>query len=760
MGDAWRTARPARAESVAAVDDPIFGKRGKGRRLRLIDIDSWVDANLYESFNSLKDTYDAYSAFMSRFRVRGARRVAVELFADAYSFAILGGLIVLSFAHSAYQEIDPSWQQSTQYSIAFTDRYGRPIGKRGLLHNDAVPLEEIPDHMVKAVLATEDRRFFAHFGIDFVGLIRAMSENVRANDVVQGGSTLTQQLAKNLFLSPERTLERKIKEAFLALWLEARLPKREILKLYLDRAYLGGGTVGVDAAAEYYFGKSVRDVNVAEAAMLAGLFKAPTRFAPHANLPAARARANVVLNNMVEAGFLTEGQVYSARQNPASVVDRTDDYVPNYFLDWAFREAQRLANGKDFVLTAKTTLELNLQKSASSVLESALRQYGPRYEADQGAIVLMEHDGAVRAMVGGRDYGESQFNRATDALRQPGSAFKPFVYLTALMNGFTPDSVIVDAPISIGDWSPKNYGRSYAGPVTLTTGLTKSINTIPVRLSLSFGREKIADTAHLMGIRSNILITRSLPLGVAEVTLLDMTSSYAAFANGGKRATGYGILELVNSRGEVVYDRDRHEPPPEQLVDPIYTTELNYMLSNVIEFGTGRRALLDFTVAAGKTGTTQSYRDAWFMGFTGKFVAGVWFGNDDFRSTNRMTGGSLPAMTWKQLMSVAHTEQDILPIAGAIDPRGVMSDLETRVAEGVSGVPGTALVPPGRTSTLSEGMVSTLDELESLFARTPRGGDSAGQSRERLTPAAGGRGARTTGGERAVPTAGLSPANR
>lgn len=701
------------------MDDPTFSTKGKQRRVRLLAIDSWLDAGVYETLRSLSDRYEAFSAFMARFRISGLRRVLVELAADGFSFAILGGLVVLSFAYPAFEETGQAWRQSTQYSITFTDRYGREIGKRGLLHNDAVPLEEIPDHMIKAVLATEDRRFYQHFGIDFVGLLRAVTENVRANDVVQGGSTLTQQLAKNLFLTPERTLDRKIKEAFLAMWLEARLSKSEILKLYLDRAYLGGGTVGVDAAAEYYFGKSAREVNLAESAMLAGLFKAPTRFAPHVNLPAARARANVVLNNMVESEFLTEGQVYGARQNPASVVDRSENSVPNYFLDWAFAEAPGYVNGKDFVLTVKTTLDPDIQKSVDSAVESSLRQFGPKYKAEQGAMVVMEHDGAVRGLIGGRDYGESQFNRAVDALRQPGSSFKPFVYLTALMNGFTPDSIVLDAPISIGDWSPKNYGRSYAGRVTLTNALQRSLNTVAVRISQSFGRTKIAETAKKMGIRSNILITRSLPLGVAEVTLLDMTSAYSAFANGGKKATGYAILEIRNSTGEVIYDRGRDEPPPEQLIDTSYIADLNFMLSHVVEFGTGRRAKIDFTVAAGKTGTNQAYRDAWFMGYTGKYVAGVWFGNDNFKPMNRMTGGSLPAMTWKQVMSVIHTEQDILPIVGAIDPRGIMAAHETQVADSASGSAGVALVPLARTSTLPEGLVTALERLKGLFAETP-----------------------------------------
>ena len=323
---------------------------------------------------------------------------------------------MLTLALPAFDETDDSWKTAGKYSVTFLDRYGNEIGKRGILYSDAVLLADVPDHMTNATLATEDRRFFYHFGIDIIGTARAMVENVRANDVVQGGSSITQQLAKNLFLSPERSLERKIKEAFLALWLEARLTKKEILKLYLDRSYMGGGAFGVEAAAQLYFNKSVRDVNLAEAAMLAGLFKAPSRFAPHIDLPASRARANIVLNNLVEAGYLTEGQVHGARLNPATIVDRSNFYSPDWFLDHAFTQVRRLMRDKDgYVLTAQTTVDLSLQRAGQEAVENTLRKFGRDKRAKQGALVSMEPDGAVRVIVGGRDYGESQFNRVTRA---------------------------------------------------------------------------------------------------------------------------------------------------------------------------------------------------------------------------------------------------------------------------------------------------------------------------------------------------------
>jgi len=699
--------------------DPLQNRKHKRTGAKLLEIDSWIDSSLFFIGRAIHNAYQAYSTWMTRFHVGGFKRVFVELSSDGLTFGVVGGMLMLYLAIPAFDVTTDDWRATHDYAVVFTDRYGNEIGRRGVLQNESVPLDEIPDHMIKAVLATEDRRFFQHFGIDIIGLFRAMSENVRANSVVQGGSTLTQQLAKNLFLTSERTLSRKIKEAFLALWLEARLTKREILKLYLDRAYLGAGTIGADAAAEYYFGKSVRDVTIAEAAMLAGLFKAPSKFAPHANMPAARARANVVLDNMVEASFLTEGQVFGARQNPATVIDRTEYYVPNYFLDWAFEEVQRLGNGKDFVLNVRTTIDIDLQKAAESAMASSFRQFGQRYGAGQGAMVVTEHDGAVRVMIGGRDYGESQFNRAAHALRQPGSSFKPFVYLTAMMNGFTPQSVVLDAPINIGGWSPRNYGRSYRGPVTLLTALTRSINVIPVRLAQRIGRDKIVETAKKVGIRSEMVITRSLPLGTTEVTVLDMAGAYTVFANGGHRATPFGIIEIRNSRGEIIYNHNEDGPKPEQIIPQKYIANLNQMLTNVVENGTGRRAKLDFTVAGGKTGTTQAYRDAWFMGFTGKYVGGVWFGNDDFTSTRRMTGGSLPAMTWKQFMVVAHRTRDIPPIVGALDPRGLMHREETEVASNGLNPDGTPADTGPHVSTLSTQMSNALERLQTLFRDSP-----------------------------------------
>jgi penicillin-binding protein 1A len=600
---------------------------------------------------------------MRRIPVTGWKRALFEIAGDGLTLGTGAALVMLMLALPAFQVTRSDWRSKGDLAVTFLDHYGNEIGKRGIKQSDAVPLEEMPDYLIKAVLATEDRRFFDHFGIDVLGTFRALSENLRANSVVQGGSSLSQQLAKNLFLSNERTIERKIKEAFLALWLEANLPKQEILKLYLDRAYMGGGTFGVEAASEFYFGKSVKNVSLAEAALLAGLFKAPSRFAPHINLPAARARANEVLTNMVQAGFVTEGQVIGARRHPADIVQREAvSGSPDYFLDWAFDRVKETAPPGDRVLTVRTTVDVGMQRAAEESIASTLRQFGDAYRVKQAALVAMEPDGAVRAMVGGRDYGESQFNRATDALRQPGSSFKPYVYTTAMMNGFTPKSIIQDAPICIGNWCPKNYSGGYSGPVTLTTGLVKSINTIPVRLAQAIGRDKIVEVAHRMGITTELRITRSLPLGASEVTVLDQTASYSVFASGGYKATPYAFTQIINSRGDVVYDRRRDAPPPERVLDESTVAAMNGILVQVPEWGTGRRAKLDGIRSAGKTGTTSAYRDAWFVGFTGNYVAAVWVGNDNYTPTRRLTGGILPAQTWKQFMTFAHQGVELKPI--------------------------------------------------------------------------------------------------
>ncbi len=640
----------------------------------LLDLDARLNASLFAFWMALRSLWDDYSAFMDRFHVSGFRRIAVEGLSEAATLGTCGSVLMLALAIPAFNETtDEDWLKRSELAVTFLDRYGNRIGERGIRHNDSVPLEEMPDHLIKAVLATEDRRFYDHFGIDLAGTLRALTTNVRAGGVIQGGSSITQQLAKNLFLSNERTIERKVKEAFLAIWLESRLKKNEILKLYLDRAYLGGGAYGVDAAAQYYFAKSARDVNLAEAAMLAGLFKAPTRYAPHNNLPAARARASIVLDNLVEANFMTEGQVFGARRNPARAVDRREEQTPNYYLDYAFREVQQIAaklppSVIERVFVVRTAFDPAIQKTADDAIESSLRQFGRDYNAHQAAIVVMEVNGALRAMVGGRDYGESQFNRATDALRQPGSSFKPFVYATAFMNGMTGKTMVLDGPICLGNWCPQNYSRSYFGNMPISQALTLSLNTPAVRVAGIVGRNKIVDLARKMGLTTELRISAPLPLGAAEVTVFDMTQAYATFASNGKRVRGHAALEIRSQTGDLIWRDTTDLARAAQLLPVSVINEINPILVNVVENGTARRAILNGIISGGKTGTTNAYRDAWFIGFTGNFVAAVWYGNDDYQPLRRMTGGSLPAMTWHRVMEVAHQGTKLIPMPGVERP--------------------------------------------------------------------------------------------
>ncbi|MEL6373432.1 MAG: PBP1A family penicillin-binding protein [Pseudomonadota bacterium] len=657
------------------MSDWLFKQGRRARLISWIGVDSWIDSTIHETVQHFKDRWNAATNWFARFRLAGWKRWANELGSEALTLGAAGLAFVYVLALPAFMEIDEGrWLATGQYSVKFLDRNGNEIGKRGILHSDEVPLDEIPPFLINATLATEDRRFFEHYGIDVFGTLRALFENVRANDVVQGGSTLTQQLAKNLFLTSERSLQRKIKELFLAFWLEARLTKRQILKLYLDRAYMGGGAFGVEAASRLYFGKSVRDITLAEAAMMSGLYKAPTKYAPHINLPASRARANDVLSNLVEAGFMTAGQVHEARLNPAKPVETSQPYTPDWFLDWAFEEVQRKMRGKDqYVLTARLTVDLSLQRAAEEALNAVIRQHGTSKRARSGAIVTMEPDGAVRALVGGIDYGESQFNRATSARRQPGSSFKPYVYLTALNNGYRPKTLVRDVSPRCGRWAPKNYNGSYGGGgrVTLSRALAKSLNTVAVGLSLKVGRKKVLADVKKLGIKG-VRRSCSMALGDTGITVLEHTGGYATFANGGLAVKPYGVLEIRNSKGDLLYDRERDEGPARRVFPRRHVANLNTMLQQVVEAGTGKRARLEFTHAVGKTGTSSSYRDAWFMGFTGRYVTGVWIGNDNFRPTKRVTGGNLPAMTWQAFMSVAHKDLNIPRIPGLGDhPRQV-----------------------------------------------------------------------------------------
>ena len=687
----------------------------------LLAIDAWLDSSLYEIGFKARQFWEAATIFSRRFRLHGWRRAIIEVLSEGFTMGAGGFVVLLALAMPAFEITASDWRNQGDFAVTFLDRYGNEIGQRGIIQRDSVPVDEMPDIVIKAVLATEDRRFFDHYGIDILGLSRAIFENVRANSVVQGGSSITQQLAKNLFLSNERTLERKIKEAFLSLWLEANLSKKEILQLYLDRAYMGGGTFGIEAAADFYFGKSVKDLNLAEAAMLAGLFKAPTKYAPHINLPAARARANVVLSNLVDAGFMTEGQVLQARLHPADVVDRGEQKSPDYFLDWAFDEVKKIAKPGQHSLVAHTTFDANIQKAAEESVEFHLRQFGNEYNVTEGAVVVIETNGAVRAIVGGRDYGTSQFNRATKALRQTGSSFKPYVYATAMEHGFTPDSVVSGGPISWGNWSPHNYSGGSAGNVTLLTAIAKSINTVPVRLAKDhLGIAPIKAMAESMGVESPLESHKTMVLGTSLMTVMDQATGYSVFAQNGFVGSRHGITQLVTRTGEVVYDWTKDAPPPHRVLSEQALRYMNTMLAAVPVIGTARRAQLPNIVVAGKTGTTQSYRDAWFVGFTGNYTAAVWLGNDDFTPTNKMTGGSLPAMVWQRLMVYAHQNIDLKPIPG-IDHPWVDPEVAAK-AEGAAkkeAADAEAQAEAERPPVLSSRTTQTLRDMTKVFQSAP-----------------------------------------
>lgn len=699
---------------------------GIGRRVArfALAVDAYVNTAFYEQGRKARDAYADFSAYMDRFHVSGMRKLGVELACETLTLGLAGSVLALFLAIPAFRETSEDWLKKQDLAVTFLDRNGVEVGHRGIRHDDSVTLDQLPDHVVQTVLATEDRRFFEHWGVDPIGTLRALTVNARSDTVVQGGSTITQQLAKNLFLSNERTVERKLKEAYLALWLESRLTKREILKLYLDRAYMGGGTFGVQAAAEFYFGKSVKDVSLAEAAMLAGLFKAPTKFAPHINLPAARARAASVLQNLVDAGVMTESQIFAALRNPATPVERSRESSPDWYLDWAFEQVKKLANagklGADRVLTVRTALDTRLQAHAESVIEDQLRERGRAYHAKQAAMIVMEPaTGAVRAIVGGRDYGASQFNRATDALRQPGSSFKPYVYLTAILSGkFKPTTIVVDSPVCVGNWCPRNYGGTYGGSVPLAVALAKSYNTVAVKLSIALGdqkrgvfeaakegRAKIVATARKMGVTAPLIDTVSLPIGAAEISVIEHSAAYAVFGNGGKRVTPFAAIEIRNSRGDVIYRQDTNGQQPVPVFPEQAIVDMNSMLTKVVEEGTGRRAILGENIkVGGKTGTTNGYKDAWFCGFTANFNGCVWYGNDDDSSMNNMTGGSLPAQTWHDVMEFAHRGVELKTLPGSPPPP----------APGAQA--GAPVNPGGSQSALSRRSGEALGSIEKLIS--------------------------------------------
>ncbi len=543
-------------------------------------------------------------------------------------------------------------------SILILGANGATLATRGDMGGAAVPLKELPAYVPKAFIAIEDRRFYAHHGVDPWGISRAVVANVLHRGVAQGGSTITQQLAKNLFLTQERTLSRKLQEVVLALWLEHKFSKAQILEMYLNRVYFGAGAYGVEAATQRYFGKSARQLTLAEAALLAGLVKSPSRLAPSRNPDGAERRAQMVIAAMADMKMITESAAKVALVHPAEAVKPAGAGSLNYVADWVMDAIDDLIGRVEQDIVVETSINPALQTAAEKALVDELAQKGDKFGVGQGAIVSMTPDGVVRALVGGRNYSESQFDRAIAARRQPGSAFKPFVYLTALEHGLTPDTVRDDKPITVKGWKPENYGHEYFGPVTLTQALAHSLNTVSVRLTMEFGPMAVARTAYRLGITSKLEPNASIALGTSEVSPLELVSAYAPFANGGLAVIPHVVERVRTADGKTLYTRPTQGLG--RIVDGRYVAMMNAMMQQTLVAGTAHTASLPGWQAAGKTGTSQDFRDAWFIGYTAHLVTGVWLGNDDSSPTKKATGGGLPVEIWSRFMKTAH--QGVAPI--------------------------------------------------------------------------------------------------
>ena len=578
-------------------------------------------------------------------------------------------------------------------SIKIVDLQGRLLATRGDMGGAAVPLKDLPRYVPQAFVAIEDRRFYSHYGVDPIGIARALVANILHRGVSQGGSTLTQQLAKNLFLTQERTFSRKVQEVALAAWLERKFSKTQILDLYLNRVYFGAGAYGIEAAAQRYFSKPATKLTVAEAATLAGLVRSPSRLAPTRNPDGAEKRAQVVLAAMMDMKFITDDMAKVALMQPAQAIKAPGAGSIGYVADWVMDVLDDLIGRVEQDIVVETSVDPTLQASAEAALVDELAKSGAKAGVGQGAIVALTPDGAVRALVGGRNYAESQFNRAVAAKRQPGSAFKPFVYLTALERGLTPDTVREDKPIAIKGWHPENYSREYFGAVSLTKALALSLNTVSVRLTMEFGPTAVMRTAHRLGIASKLEPNASLALGTSEVSVLELVGAYATFANGGLAVTPHVVESVKTASGKLLYQRKDENLG--RIIEDRYAGMMNAMMQETLLTGTARKAELPGWPAAGKTGTSQDFRDAWFIGYTGHLVAGVWLGNDNSSPTKKTTGGGIPVEIWSRFMKTAHQG---VPVVGLPGTTG------TPLTASFTPFGGSRIAPPAPVSN-SEGPV-------------------------------------------------------
>ncbi len=566
-----------------------------------------------------------------------------------WSFAAL--VLLLGWCAWGLPSADQVKPFTIQHSITILAGDGSVLARYGGLKGEPINVKQIPPYVSAAVLSIEDRRFYDHFGIDPLGLVRAMWTNLRARRWVQGGSTITQQLAKNLFLTPDKNLRRKIQEAMLALWIERKFTKDEILSAYLNRVYFGSGAYGIDAAAKTYFGKPATDLTLWESAVLAGLLKAPSKYSPSSNPRLARERAKTVIAAMEEAGYIDkEMEKQELREAKIRVIDAAASGENRYFADWVTEQIDSYVSAADRDLIVRTTFNPQLQQLAETHEKAFFA--GLKHEnISQAAIVTMGPDGAVLAMLGGRDYEASQFNRATQAQRQPGSAFKPFVYMAALEAGYHPEDRVIDAPFTSGTYRPQNYDDKYYGEVTLAQALALSLNTATIRVLQQVGVGALLDVAQRFNFSKPFKPELSTGLGADETTLLEMTNAYAMIANGGYAVWPYAVLSIEDTQGNILYQHE--EPVHAQMFSARTIADLDGMLQEVVAEGTGKAAMLSRGRVAGKTGTSQNYRDAWFIGYTNRFITGIWMGNDDDTPMDKVSGGKYPARLWHDYMEQA-----------------------------------------------------------------------------------------------------------
>lgn len=576
-------------------------------------------------------------------------------FISAIWGAVALAVIVFVYAYNL-PDIHDAMKIERRPTITVIDKDGIALARYGQAQGDMIPVQYLPPHLIQAVLATEDRRFYDHFGIDPIGILRAGFTNIRAGRVVQGGSTITQQLAKNLFLNHERTFRRKIEELLVAIWLEAKYSKNEILTAYLNRVYLGSGNYGMDAAAEDYFGKPITDVNLEEAAILAGLLRAPSRYSPKRNPRLARQRAQTVIGLMKDAGFLQDGQTVRLPQADAQEQRNLQRAYARYYADWIVDQIPSFVGLYRDDLVVETTFDPILQRIAHDQINKTLQESGTESTVGQGAALVMTKNGAVLAMIGGKSYTQSQFNRTTQANRPVGSAFKTILFLSALESGqFTPNSLIDDSSAKFGDYEPQNFDKEYRGWIRFEDALIESRNIPSVRILHQIGLSRLKETARRLGITAQLNDDLSLALGSAGVSMMEITAAYAVIANGGYAVQPYGITAIRKANGDILYERPATNSPV-RIVRNDHSAQMRDMLRHVVQQGTGGRAQLKKHRTHGKTGTSQDYRDAWFIGWSENLVTSVWFGNDNNSPMKRVTGSTLPARTFKSILETYFEE--------------------------------------------------------------------------------------------------------